>query len=95
MSKHVFHIYCVLVEPEFRLSKEDFMWELYTGKRHQSVVALHAHPSHDGLPQAGPRAKANVQWLNRLFHKYVSLPIHPRMTEEAIRYVTDSIRELA
>jgi len=30
-----------------------------------------------------------------LFHKYVSLPIHPRMTEDSITYVTDSIREFA
>jgi dTDP-4-amino-4,6-dideoxygalactose transaminase len=30
-----------------------------------------------------------------LFHKYVSLPIHPRMTEESINYVIDSIRALA
>ena len=85
----------MLVEPDFRLNKEDFMWELYTGKAHQGVVALHAHPSHHGVPQAGPRAKVNVPVAEALFHKYVSLPIHPRMTEEAIAYVTDSIRELA
>ena len=30
-----------------------------------------------------------------LFHKYVSLPIHPRLTAEAVDYVAASIRELA
>jgi dTDP-4-amino-4,6-dideoxygalactose transaminase len=30
-----------------------------------------------------------------LFGKYVSLPIHPRMTEDAIQYVIRSVRELA
>jgi dTDP-4-amino-4,6-dideoxygalactose transaminase len=30
-----------------------------------------------------------------LYHKYVSLPIHPRMTDDTVSYVTDSIRELA
>ena len=53
--KHVFHIYCVLVEPEFRLNKEDFMWEMYTGKAHQGLVALHAHSPHHGLSQARSR----------------------------------------
>jgi dTDP-4-amino-4,6-dideoxygalactose transaminase len=31
----------------------------------------------------------------KLFHQYVSLPIHPRMTNETVQYVIDSIRELA
>ena len=28
-------------------------------------------------------------------NKHVSLPIHPRLTEEAVEYVAKSIRELA
>src|SRR5665213_2705716 len=31
-NKHVFHIYMVLLEDAFPLSKEDFMWDLYTRK---------------------------------------------------------------
>jgi dTDP-4-amino-4,6-dideoxygalactose transaminase len=31
----------------------------------------------------------------KLFEKYVSIPIHPRMTDEVIQYVVDSIRELS
>ena len=30
-----------------------------------------------------------------LFHQYVSLPIHPRLTSEAIDYLIDAIRSLA
>jgi dTDP-4-amino-4,6-dideoxygalactose transaminase len=30
-----------------------------------------------------------------MFGEYVSIPIHPRMTEDSIQYVIDSIRELA
>jgi perosamine synthetase len=92
--KHVFHIYCILVEPEFRLSKEDFMWELYTRKRIK--VWSHYMPIH--LTTAYRRlghAAGDCPVAEALFHKYVSLPIHPRMTEETIAYVTDSIRELA
>jgi perosamine synthetase len=92
--KHVFHIYCVLVEPEFRLNKEDFMWELYTGKRIK--VWSHYMPIH--LTTAYRRRghqEGECPVAEALFHKYVSLPIHPRMTEAAINYVADSIRELA
>jgi perosamine synthetase len=91
--KHVFHIYCVLVEPQFRLSKEDFMWELYTGKRIK--VWSHYMPIHltTAYRRLGHR-EGECPVAEALFHKYVSLPIHPRMTEESIRYVTDGIREL-
>jgi len=92
--KHVFHIYCVLVEREFRLNKEDFMWELYAGKRIK--VWSHYMPIH--LTTAYRRRghhEGECPVAEALFHKYVSLPIHPRMTEAAINYVADSIRELA
>jgi perosamine synthetase len=92
--KHVFHVYCVLVEPEFRLAKEDFMWELYTGKRIKAWS--HYMPIHltTAYRKRGHR-EGECPVAEALFHKYVSLPIHPRMTEASIAYVTDSIRELA
>ncbi len=91
--KHVFHVYCVLVEPEFRLSKEDLMWELYTKK--QIKVWSHYMPIHltTAYRKLGHRA-GECPIAEEMFHKYVSLPIHPRMTEESIAYVTGSIREL-
>ena len=30
-----------------------------------------------------------------MYERYVSMPIHPRMTEESIQYVIQSVRELA
>jgi len=92
--KHVFHIYCVLVEPAFRLSKEDFMWELYTAKHIK--VWSHYMPIHlTTIYRRLGHAEGECPVAETLFHKYVSLPIHPRMSVEAISYVTDSIRELA
>ena len=92
--KHVFHIYCVLVEPEFRLNKEDFMWEMYTGKRIK--VWSHYMPIHltTAYRKLG-HGEGECPIAEGLYHKYVSLPIHPRMTDETVSYVTDSIRELA
>ena len=92
--KHVFHIYCVLVEPEFRLNKEGFMWEMYTGKRIK--VWSHYMPIHltTAYRKLG-HGEGECPIAEGLYHKYVSLPIHPRMTDDTVSYVTDSIRELA
>jgi perosamine synthetase len=92
--KHVFHIYCVLVEPEFRLNKEDFMWEMYTGKRIK--VWSHYMPIHltTAYRKLG-HSEGECPVAESLYHKYVSLPIHPRMTDDTVAYVTDSIQELA
>jgi hypothetical protein len=76
------------------LNKEDFMWELYTGKRIK--VWSHYMPIHltTAYRKLGHH-EGECPVAESLFHKYVSLPIHPRMTEAAISYVTESIRELA
>jgi perosamine synthetase len=93
-SKHVYHIYAVLVEPEFRMNKEDFMWELYTAKRIKvwsHYMPIHLTTAYRKLGH-GP---GECPVAEQLFEKYVSLPIHPRMTEESIQYVIRSVRELA
>jgi perosamine synthetase len=93
-NKHVFHVYPVLTEPEFALSKEDFMWELYTGKRIKvwsHYMPIHLTTAYRKLGH-GP---GECPIAEQLFEKYVSLPIHPRMSEEAVQYVIDSVRELS
>jgi len=91
--KHVFHVYCVLVEPDCRLNKEDFMWELYTAKRIK--VWSHYMPIHlTTVYRRLGHAEGECPVAEALYHKYVSVPIHPRMTDESISYVVNSIREL-
>jgi len=92
--KHVFHVYTVLVEPEFSMNKEDFMWTLYTQK--QIKVWSHYVPIHLSTvyKNLGHR-EGECPIAEKMFERYVSIPIHPRMTEESIRYVIESIRELA
>jgi perosamine synthetase len=92
--KNVFHIFAVLVRPEFPLSKEEFMWELYTKKGIK--VWSHYMPIHltKAYRDLGHQ-EGECPISERLFDQYVSLPIHPRMTEESIQYVTNSIKELA
>jgi perosamine synthetase len=93
-NKHVFHIFNVLIESDFARSKEDFMWEMYTGK--QIKVWSHYMPIH--LTTAYRKLGHNpgeCPIAEELFERYVSIPIHPRMSDEAVQYVIDSIRELA
>ena len=93
-NKHVFHVYTVLLEPAFSRTKEDFMWDLYTSKRIKAwshYMPIHlttAYRNLGHLPGECPVAEG-------LFEKYVSIPIHPRMTDEVVQYVINSIREVA
>jgi dTDP-4-amino-4,6-dideoxygalactose transaminase len=83
-----------LLEPEFRLSKEDFMWELYSGK--QIKAWSHYMPIHlTQIYRSMGHTDGECPEAEAMFDRYVSIPIHPRMTEEAIQYVIQSIRELA
>lgn len=93
-NKHVYHVYVLLVQPEFRLNKEEFMWDLYIGKKIKAwshYMPIHLTTAYRKLGH-GP---GECPVAEELFSKYVSLPIHPRMTEETIQYVIRSIRELA
>jgi perosamine synthetase len=92
--KHVFHVYLLLLAPEFRLSKEDFMWELYTKK--QIKAWSHYMPIHlTKIYRSLGHHEGECPVAEEMFHRYVSIPIHPRMTDESIQYVIQSIRELA
>ncbi len=93
-SKHVFHVYLLLLAPEFPLSKEDFMWELYTGK--QIKAWSHYMPIHlTKIYRSLGHSEGECPVAEAMFNRYVSIPIHPRMTEEHIQYVIESIRDLA
>jgi perosamine synthetase len=93
-NKHVFHVYPLLIEGSHRRNKEDFMWEMYTAKKIKvwsHYMPIHLTTAYRKLGH-GP---GECPVAEELFHKYVSIPIHPRMTDEAVQYVVDSIRELS
>jgi perosamine synthetase len=91
--EHTFHVYCILLDAEFPLSKEDFMWELYT--RYRIKAWSHYMPMHLTTAYRNLGHKAGeCPTAEALFDRYVSLPIHPRLTDEAIGYLIASIRAL-
>ncbi|MBV6429960.1 MAG: GDP-perosamine synthase [Bryobacteraceae bacterium] len=90
---HANHVFCVLLGDSFPLSKEDFMWRLYTEKRIK--VWSHYMPIHlTSAYRAMGHGEGECPVAEDLFHRYVSLPVHPRLTDEAVDYVIASIREL-
>ncbi|MBI1789180.1 MAG: DegT/DnrJ/EryC1/StrS family aminotransferase [Acidobacteria bacterium] len=87
--KHVFHSYCVQVR-----DKESFMWAMYTEKRIK--VWSHYMPIHltTAYRNRGHR-DGECPVAEEAFRHYVSLPIHPRLTAEAVDYLLTSVRDLA
>jgi perosamine synthetase len=93
-SKHVFHLYLIQIEPDFPLNKIDFMWEMYTQKGIK--VWSHYMPIHLTAPYlAQGHEEGECPQAEAAFKRYVSLPLHPRLTDAAIDYMANSIRELA
>ncbi len=91
---HVFHFFVIQVGPDFGLSKTDFMWELYMKKGIKAWS--HYMPVHLTDPYVAQGHHAGeCPVAEAAFDRYVSLPVHPRLTDEAIDYMVDSVKELA
>jgi len=92
--KHVFHIFGVFIEDAFPLNKEDFMWQMYTA--HRIKVWSHYMPVHltTAYRKLG-HGPGECPVAEALSQRYVSLPIHPRLTPEAIEYLCATIEGLA
>lgn len=93
-SESSWHSYCVQIEPDFPLNKEDFMWEMYTNRRIK--VWSHYMPIH--LTTAYQRLghyEGECPVAEKLFHRYVSLPVHPRLSDQAVDYLIATVRDIA
>jgi dTDP-4-amino-4,6-dideoxygalactose transaminase len=93
-GKHVFHIFGVLIEDSFPLNKEEFMWRMYA--EHRIKVWSHYMPVHLTTAYRKRRhGPGECPVAESLFERYVSLPIHPRLTPEGIDYLCSTIEALA
>jgi dTDP-4-amino-4,6-dideoxygalactose transaminase len=69
------------------------MWEMYVNRRIK--VWSHYMPMH--LTTAFRRLghhDGECPVAERMYDRYVSLPIHPRLTQQAIDYLISSVRTL-
>jgi dTDP-4-amino-4,6-dideoxygalactose transaminase len=93
-SKHIYHLYMIQIEKEFPLSKEDFMWEMYMTygiKVWSNYMLIHLTDPY----RVQGHGEGECPVAEEAFNKYVSLPIHPRMTDESINYMITCIKKLA
>ena len=67
------------------------MWELLTKKRIKTWS--HYMPIHlSTVYREMGHGPGECPIAEKLLEKYVSLPIHPRMTDEVVQYVIDAVR---
>ena len=90
---HVFHFFVLQLAKSFPLSKADFMWELYTTKGIKAWS--HYMPVHltDPYLRQG-HSKGECPVAEAAFERYVTLPVHPRLTDEAVEYMISCVRGL-
>jgi dTDP-4-amino-4,6-dideoxygalactose transaminase len=93
-GKHVWHLYMIQLTADFPFNKRDFMWELYTNKGIKPWS--HYMPIHLTQPYINRGHKTGeCPVMEELVERFVSLPIHPRLTEQAIDYLANCIIEIS
>ena len=91
---HTFHLYAIQLEKEFPVSKSDFMWSMYT--EHGIKVWSHYMLIHLTAPyRAQGHGEGECPVAEEVINRCVSLPIHPRLDEEAVDYMVSCIEEIA
>lgn len=93
-GKHVWHLYMIQLKDDFPLTKREFMWKLYMNKgikawSHYMLIHLT-----DPYKKQGYK-KGECPVMEDLVERHVTLPMHPRLTEEAIEYLANCIIELS
>jgi perosamine synthetase len=93
-GKHVYHIFMTMLERDFPISKRDFMFDLYY--TFGIKVWSHYMPIHLTEPYLtqGHRP-GECPLAEEAFGKYVSLPIHPRLTQTGLDYMIECIKSLS
>lgn len=92
-GKHVYHIYMIQLTKDAGISKEDFMYELYYNKGIKAWS--HYLPIHLSKPFTDMgHGEGECPVFEEVFNRFVTLPIYPMMTDEAVDYMVDSIKEV-
>jgi len=91
-SKHVFHLYPLEIDADiYGLGKEDLLFNLY----HEKGIKLGTHyiPLHysTAFQQRG-MTRGMFPVAEALYERLVTIPVHPRWTQDAVDYLIDSLR---
>ena len=93
-SKHVFHLYPVMIDAkEFGMTKEDFIYDML--HKFGIKIGFHYIPLHysTAFKNRGFK-KGQFPNAEKLGEQLVTLPINPRQTEEALAYLVQSIKDV-
>ena len=93
-GKHIFHFYVLQLTDRHPLGKSEMMWRLYTQK---GIKAWnHYMPIHLSEPyRAQGHREGECPVAEKAHGYFLSLPIHPRLTAEALDYLAVSVAELS
>ena len=93
-GKHIFHFYVLQLTDRHPLGKSEMMWRLYTQK---GIKAWnHYMPIHLAEPyRAQGHREGECPVAEKAHGCFLSLPIHPRLTAEALDYLAVSVAELS
>jgi dTDP-4-amino-4,6-dideoxygalactose transaminase len=93
--EHAWHLYVLRLRPEaLRISRDQFIEELAARNIGTSVhfIPIHLHPyyrqKYEYAPAAFPTALGN-------YHRLLSLPLHPRLTDEDVGDVVTAVLDMA
>jgi dTDP-4-amino-4,6-dideoxygalactose transaminase len=92
--KHVFHLYPLQIDPGvYGLTKEDFVYRMF----HERGIKVGTHyiPLHWSTAfQKRGFKRGQFPVAEKVFERLVTLPSHPRLTNEGLDYMIDSIKAL-
>jgi perosamine synthetase len=93
-GKHIFHFYVLQLKEGHPLTKSEMMYELYYGR---GIKAWnHYMPINLTEPYRARGHRAGECPVAEKAHdRFLSLPIHPRLTDEAIDYMAGCVAELS
>jgi len=88
--KHVYHLYPILLQD---MNRDQFIRRMREAKIGCSVhfIPLHLHPLYRRLFRFNRSCFPIAEWV---YEREVSLPLYPRMIDDEVRYVIDSIQKI-
>jgi perosamine synthetase len=93
-GRHIFHFYVLQLTDRHPLGKTEMMWQLYTKKGIKPWN--HYMPIHLSEPyRAQGHREGECPVAEKAHGYFLSLPIHPRLTAEAVDYLAASVAELS
>jgi perosamine synthetase len=93
-AKHIFHLFPLLLQEDHPLGKDEFIWRML----HDHGIKAWSHYIPINTTAAYRRmghSALECPVASKMFERLVTLPIHPRLTHEAIDYMAGAIRKLS